>query len=139
MMQTQIRSVAQFLTSSGPMIPCEDADDPTPTVVNMLLLLGMIVTVSDGPGTTLSIIGAAILHLAVGIKLVFNFAVSKELPIGGRIRRTLWVLLYHPVLGRPYKALAMIRDSKSVSDLAVALVFTALLLIISNLLYASIW
>lgn len=139
MMQTQIRSVAQFLTSSGPMIPCEDADDPTPTVVNMLLLLGMIVTVSDGPGTTLSIIGVVILHFAVGIKIIFNLAVSKEPTIGGRIRRTLWVLLYHPALGRPYKALRMIRDSKNALDLAAALIFTALLLIISNLLYASIW
>lgn len=139
MMQTHIRSVAQFLTSSGPMIPCEGADDPTPTVVNMLLLLGLIVTVSDGPGTTLSIIGVIIVLFAVVTKIVFNFAVSKEPTIGGRMRRTLWVLMYHPALGRPYKALRMIRDSENALDLAAALIFTALFLLVAHLLYIPTW
>lgn len=138
-MEAQIRNVAQFLKSSGPMVPCEDADDPTPTVVNMLLLLGMIVTVSDGPGTTLSIIGVAISFLAVVTKLVYNFAVSKEPTIGGRMRRTVWILFYHPVLGRPYKALKMIRESKNASDLAAALIFTALFLLVSHMLYLVTW
>lgn len=116
MMQTQIRSVAQFLTSSGPMVPCEESDDPTPTVINVFLILGAVLTVSDDPHSTLSKIGLVITLVAVGTKLVVNYLVSTHSTVGGRMRRAVWVLLYHPVLGRPLTVLKMIRESRGLSD-----------------------
>jgi len=121
MMQTQIRSVAQFLTSSGPLTPTRrESDDRTPTMINLLIILGLVVAVLGEAGSELSKAGLAIVLFSATAKFAFNYATSDERRFWGRMRHALWTLLYHPTTGRPFRVLDELRRYEGVASLIVA-------------------
>ena len=112
------------------MIPNAESDEETPTIVNVFLTLGLILTAFPEAETQLFFVGFTILLASIAVKFAFNYAASTKTKASDRVKHSLWVLMYHPWLGRPYRVIAKIRESETRAEHAGSLYCAALFYVV---------